>query len=112
MRLSSKSDKHEQSLEEIPSEVRIWLSKGWVIIPAARRGYVLQSPSKSMRGLDKIGLIFGAILLAGFFLKLKFLGFMGIALMLFSWLDYKFNTKPPTKFFPEPGEKVRVMDRR
>lgn len=111
MRIPSKSDQAEQSLDDIPSEVKIWLDKGWVIIPAERRGYVI-SGEKKMRSLDKIGLTIGPVLIVlSFFIGYKLPAVLGVVLVLGAWLDYQFNTKPPTKFFPEPGEKSRVMNR-
>ena len=111
MRIPSKSDQAESSLDEIPTEVKIWLEKGWVIIPTERRGYVI-SGEKKMRALDKIALTIGPLLiLLSFVVRYKLPAVLGVVLILAAWLDYQFNTKPPTKFFPEPGEKSRLMNR-
>ena len=110
MRIPSKSDEADQFPTEIPPEVQIWINKGWTLIPTERRGYVL-SGEKSMRSLDKIGLTIGAALLIGFVIGFKFLGIVGVILLVLSWLNYKLNSKPPTKFFPLPGEKTRIMER-
>ena len=110
MRISSKSDDPDSFPAEIPTEVQLWINKGWTLIPTERRGYVL-SGEKRMRSIDKIGLIVGAFLLIGFFVGFKFLGIVGLALLGLAWLNFKFNTKPPTKFFPLPGEKTRIMER-
>jgi len=110
MRIPSKSDKTSLTEAEVPSEVRIWMSKGWTIVPSERRGFVLAG-EKKMRSLDKIGLTVGVVLLVGFLMGFMLLGLLGVLLIVAALLDYKFNTKPPTKFFPEPGEKTRMMDR-
>ncbi|MDB6126873.1 MAG: hypothetical protein JWM35_769 [Verrucomicrobia bacterium] len=110
MRLLSKSDDSDPFPFEVPSEVQIWINKGWTIIPSERRGYVL-SGEKRMRSIDKIGLIVGTVLLLGFLVGFKLLGIIGLILLGLSWLNFKFNTKPQTKFFPLPGEKTRILDR-
>lgn len=112
MRIPSKSDESEQQQPErtIPSEVKIWLDKGWTIIPSARRGFVI-SGEKRMRSVDKIGLVIGVVLLAGFFMGFFLPGFLGVVIVIGALLDYQYNTKPPTKFFPEPGEQSRLMER-
>ena len=110
MRIPSKSDPGEQSMDDVPSEVKIWLEKGWIIIPTERRGYVLAG-QKTMRSLDKIGLTIGVVLLLGFAIGFKLPGILGVVLIVGSWLDYQYNTKPPTKFFPEAGEQSRIMER-
>ncbi len=111
MRIPSKSDPEDSGQpEDIPTEVQIWLSKGWTIIPSERRGFVLQGQIK-MSALDKVGLMLGAVLLVGFPLGHKLPGVLGVILLIGAWLDYKFNTKPPTKFFPAPGEQSRTLER-
>lgn len=113
MRIPSKSDQAEQAEQPkapIPSEVQIWLDKGWTIISSERRGYVI-SGDKKMRSLDRIGLVIGFVLLAGFFMGFFLPGTLGVILIIGALLDFQFNTKAPTKFFPEPGEKPRFMER-
>jgi hypothetical protein len=91
--------------------VKIWLDKGWVIIPSERRGYVI-SGEKKMRALDKIALVLGPLLIVlSFVVGYKLPAILGVVLILAAWLDYQFNTKPPTQFFPAPGEQSRVMNR-
>ncbi len=96
--------------DAVPSEVRIWLNRGWKIIPSQRRGYVIEG-QKTMRGLDRFGMVLGVLMQAGYFFGLWLLGILGLVLILGAWLDYRFNTRPPTMFFPEPGEQKRVMER-
>ena len=110
MRIPSKSDESAQPEPEIPSEVKIWLDRGWTIIPSERRGFVIEGKVR-MRALDKVGLIMGAGLLVGFPLGYKLPGVLGVIPIIGAWLDYKFKTKPPTKFFPEQGEKSRTLER-
>lgn len=115
MRIPSKSDPNPGSNEpvipeDLSSEIRIWLDRGWKIIPSKRRGIVL-SGEKHMRGLTKLLLILGILLLAAFFFHQPLIGAVGVLFVIGAVLDYRFNTKPETKFFPEPGEKVRAMER-
>jgi len=111
MRIPSKADLAESTAETVPLEVKVWLDKGWTIIPSERRGYVL-SGQKEMRNLDRFGLFIGVVLLGGFlFPGFRLLGFLGILLAGGAWIDFKLNTKAPTKFFPEPGEKPRTIER-
>ena len=110
MRIPSTSDEAEGGQREIPAEVRVWLDKGWTVIPTERRGFVL-SGQKSMRGLGKAGLAIGILLLFSFLSPYRLPGVLGIILIVVSILDFRFNTKPPTKFFPAEGEQTRVMDR-
>ncbi|MBS0661845.1 MAG: hypothetical protein JSR48_01160 [Verrucomicrobia bacterium] len=96
--------------EFIPSEVRIWLSRGWKIVPSQRRGIVIEGPKK-MRGLGRLSLVLGGLMQAAYFTGAWVLGLIGLGLILGAWLDFRFNTRPPTMFFAEPGEKKRVLDR-
>ena len=110
MRVPSKAEQ-EPLPPEVPMEVQIWLDKGWTIIPAKRRGLVLAG-QKKMRGIDKAGFVIGLLLVLAFFVHYPLLGALGLLLIAGAWCDFKFWTKPPTKFFPEPGEKTRVMERK
>lgn len=96
--------------EDLPSEIQIWLDRGWTIIPAKRRGLVLAG-EKRMRGLGKVGVVVGVLLLPAFFFHQPIVGGFGLLLIVGCALDYRFNAKRETKFFPEPGEKSRVMER-
>ncbi len=110
MRIPSKSDRSNDASGPVPTEVQIWLDRGWVIIPSERRGYVI-SGDKKMRNLDKVGLAAGVLLLVGFAIGYMLPGVLGVLLIAASWLDFQYNTKPQTKFFPEVGEQSRLMDR-
>lgn len=99
----------EEAPRELPLEVQLWVSKGWTIIDTQRRGIVLQG-EKSMRGRSIFLIAAGVILLGLFFLNLR-LPLVGGLLLVVAWLDYRFLTKPPTKFFPAAGEKTRSIER-
>lgn len=108
MRISNQPDEPE---EELPLEVQLWLNKGWTIIRTERRGIVL-SGQKSMKGRSKILLTVGVFFLAFVFLPLpKKLAWVGVGLVALSILDFKYATKPPTKFFPADGERTRTLER-
>jgi hypothetical protein len=108
MRIANKADEPE---EELPLEVNLWISRGWTVIPTERRGIVL-SGQKEMKGRTKFLILFGVLLLALVFFpfggKWPWLGLLFLAVAV---LDYKYATKPPTKFFPADGEKKRSMER-
>ncbi len=99
----------EEPPREIPLEVQLWVSKGWTVIDTQRRGFVLLGV-KSMNGRSKFLITLGVILLCLFHFSLR-LPLAGVLLLVAAWLDYKFLTKPPTKFFPAEGEKTRTMER-
>ena len=108
MRISNQPEEPE---EELPLEVQLWLNKGWTIIPTQRRGIVL-SGQKSMKGRSKFLIGLGVILLALVFAPLpSIVPWTGAVLIGLAILDYKFATKPPTKFFPADGEKKRTLER-
>jgi hypothetical protein len=99
----------EEPPREIPLEVQLWISKGWTVIDTQRRGIVLVG-QKKMMGRSKFLIVLGVILLCLFHFSLR-LPIAGVLLLVAAWLDYKFLTKPPTKFFPAEGEKTRTMER-
>ncbi len=108
MRISNQPDEPE---EELPLEVQLWLNKGWTIIPSERRGFVL-SGQKSMRTRSKIMISVGVLFLVFVFLPLpKILPLSGAVLVALGILDFKYATKPPTKFFPADGERKRTLER-
>lgn len=109
MRIGNKSE--EEPKEEIPLEVQLWLSRGWTVLPAKREGIVLSGP-KEMRGRTKLLIFIGIVLLAMVFAPVGPLWpGLGVAFLLVAFLDYKFGTQPPTKFFPAVGEKQRSLER-
>jgi len=99
----------EEAPREIPLEVQLWVSKGWTVIDTQRRGIVLQG-AKEMRGRSIFLIVVGVILLCLFYFSLR-LPVAGVLLFVLAWLDYRFLTNPPTKFFPAEGEKTRNMER-
>jgi hypothetical protein len=108
MRIANKADEPE---EEIPLEVQLWLSRGWTVIPSERRGIVLSGP-KEMKGRTKFVIFLGVLLVALVFFSFRgSWPWLGVAFIAVAVLDYKFATKPPTKFFPADGEKKRSMER-
>ena len=111
MRISARPiEAKPEFADVIPTEVKIWLSKGWKIIPTEREGYVLAG-QKTMRGRGKAGFAVGAILLLGLFAGIALLGLLGVVLLAAAWVDFRYNTKAPTMFFPAEGEKSRFMKR-
>jgi len=108
MRISKPDDKPE---EEIPLEVQLWLSRGWTVLETERRGIVLSGP-KEMKGRTKALIVVGILLLLLVFFPFRGLWpFLGVLFLLTAVVDYKFATKPPTKFFPATGERKRSMER-
>lgn len=107
MRIGSKPD---EVPEEIPLEVQLWISRGWTVLETERRGIVLLG-QKAMRGRTKFLILLGIVLLCLFKFGLLWPA-MGGLFLLMSVVDYKFATKPPTKFFPADGEKKRTLDRK
>ncbi len=95
--------------EEIPPAVQLWLNRGWVRIKTEREGIVLSGP-KAMRGRTKLFIFLGVVLLGLFHFGPLFPA-VGAALLILAAFDYQYGTKPPTKFFPAPGEKTRSMER-
>ena len=106
MRIGGPDDPEE---EEIPLAVQLWLNKGWLRIKTERAGIVLQGP-KSMRGRTKVFIVLGVVLLGLFHFGPLFPG-IGAGLLILAAFDYQYGTKPPTKFFPAPGEKTRSLER-
>jgi hypothetical protein len=99
----------DEPQREIPLEVQLWISKGWTVIDTQRQGFVLVG-LKTMRGRTKLLIVLGVVLLCLFRFGFR-LPLAGVLLLVVAWLDYRFLTKPPTKFFPAEGEKVRAMER-
>lgn len=95
---------------EIPLEVKLWQTRGWVIIPTQRKGVVLHG-QKVMRQRDKILAGLGAIALVFFAAGFYAIGLAGVLLIALAGLDYWANTQPPTKFFPAQGESLRTLER-
>ncbi len=109
MRISKPSD---EPAEEIPLEVQLSLSRGWTVITTERQGLVLSGP-KEMKGRTKFLIFLGVLLLVLVFFHLGLLWpLLGVAFLVVAVLDYKFATKPPTKFFPAVGEKRRSIERK
>jgi hypothetical protein len=105
------SNQPEEVPEELPLEVQLWLSRGWTVIKTERRGIVLTG-QKAMSGRSKFLIAAGVVLLAlAFFPLPSILPWSGAVLLVLAVLDYKFVTKPPTKFFPADGEKKRTLER-
>ena len=104
-------DEPDEPENELPLEVQLWISRGWTVLPTERRGIVL-SGKKAMLGRTKFLLFLGIVLFALVFFPFRgawpLIGavFIGLAVV-----DYKFVTRPPTKFFPAEGEKKRSMER-
>ncbi|MFI5358287.1 MAG: hypothetical protein ACHQ4G_13220 [Opitutales bacterium] len=94
---------------EVPLEVQLWLSKGWTVLKTERVGFVLTG-RKQMQGRSKFFIVVGVILLGLFHFGWIWPG-LGAVLLVAAWLDYRFMTKPPTKFFPAEGEKKRTLER-
>jgi hypothetical protein len=94
---------------EIPLEVQLWIQRGWTVMDTQRQGIVL-SGQKEMRGRSKFLIVAGIILLCLFKFGVRW-PILGGLLLVLAWLDYRFLTKPPTKFFPAEGEKTRTLDR-
>ena len=65
---------------------------------------------KEMKGRSKFLITLGVLCLCLFHFSLR-LPIVGVLLFVAAWLDYKFLTKPPTRFFPAEGEKTRTMER-
>ena len=107
MRITSQQP--EEAPRELPLEIQLWVSKGWTVIDTQRQGIVLQG-AKEMRGRSIFLIVVGVILLCLFYFSAR-LPIGGGLLLVLAWLDYRFLTKPPTKFFPAAGEKVRAMER-
>jgi len=103
------SHQSDESPEELPREVQLWLAKGWTIIETKRRGIVLVG-QKRMRGRSML-LIVGGIILLGLFHFGLFWPGMGLLFLIMAVVDYRFATSPPTKFFPAKGEKTRELER-
>lgn len=107
MRIANESDEPE----ELPLEVQLWISRGWTVLPTERRGLVLAGP-KEMKGRTKFLIFLGIVLLAlAFFPFRGAWPWLGAVFLAVAVLDYKFATRPPTKFFPADGEKKRAMER-
>lgn len=103
--------KPDEPKEEIPLEVQLWLSRGWTVIETERRGLVLAGP-KTMKGRTKALIVFGILLLLLVFFPFRGMWpLLGVLFLVTAVVDYKFATKPPTKFFPASGEKKRAMER-
>ena len=103
------SNQPEEVPEELPLEVQLWLSLGWAVMKTERRGIVL-SGQKSLSGRGKFLIAAGIILLCLFYFGALWPS-VGAGLLAVAWLDYRFVTKPPTKFFPADGEKKRTLER-
>jgi hypothetical protein len=103
------SNQPEEEPEEIPLEVQLWLSRGWTIIKTERRGIVLTG-HKVMGGRTKLFIALGVVLLGLFYFGALWPS-IGAVLLVLAVVDYKFVTKPPTKFFPADGEKKRTLER-
>lgn len=108
MRISNAPDEPE---EELPLEVQLWVSRGWTVIKTERLGIVLTG-QKEMKGRTKFLIVFGIILLGLAFAPLPaVVPCLGAVFLVVAVLDYKFATKPPTKFFPADGDKKRTLER-
>jgi hypothetical protein len=65
-----------------------------------------------MRGRTKFLIFLGIVLLALVFFPFRGKWpLLGVLFIVMAVLDYKFATKPPTKFFPATGERKRSMER-
>jgi len=103
------SNQPEEVPEELPLEVQLWLNRGWTVMQTERRGVVL-SGQKQMKGRSKF-LIFAGIVLLCLFHFGPMWPIIGVILLVLSWVDFRFATKPPTMFFPADGEKKRTLER-
>lgn len=106
MRIGSKP---EETPEEIPLEVQLWINRGWTVLETERQGIILTGP-KEMRGRTKLLIALGIIFLCLFYFG-KSWPAVGAFFIVLAVLDYKFLTKPPTKFFPAKGDKIRTIQR-
>jgi hypothetical protein len=106
MRIGSKP---EETPEEIPLEVQLWIHRGWTVLETERQGIVLSGP-KEMRGRTKLLIVLGLILICLFYFSLMYPG-VGALFVVLAVMDYKIFTKPPTKFFPAKGDKPRAVER-
>jgi hypothetical protein len=106
MRISNQPD---EVPEELPLEVQLWLSRGWTVIKTERRGVVLTG-QKTMSGRSKFFIAAGIVLLCLFHFGALWPS-VGAVFLVLAVVDYKFVTKPPTKFFPADGEKKRTLER-
>ena len=106
MRISNQS---EEEPEELPLEVQLWVNRGWTVMQTERRGIVL-SGQKKMRGRTKFFIFAGIVLLCLFKFDVMW-PLIGVVLLVLSWADFRFGTKPPTQFFPADGEKKRTLER-
>jgi hypothetical protein len=108
MLLPSK-DPEDAPEERLPTEVQIWVQKGWTVVPSHRKGIVITKP-KAMLARTKVVLALGTVGVVLTFAGMLWLK-LGASLLLLGFLDYKVLTKVPTKFFPADGEKQRMMER-
>jgi len=95
--------------KEITPEIQLWINRGWTPMKTEREGIVLCGP-KSMRGRTKFFILLCVVLLGLFKFGLLYPG-VGAALLILAAFDYQYATKPPTKFFPAPGERTRSIER-
>ena len=103
------SNQPAEEPEELPLEVQLWANRGWSVMKTERLGIVLTGP-KQMRGRSKFFIFAGVVLLCLFHFGVMW-PIIGAVLLGLSWLDFRFATKPPTKFFPTDGEKKRTLER-
>ena len=103
------SNQPEEEPEELPLEVQLYVNRGWTVIQTERRGIVL-SGKKKMRGRSKFFILAGIVLLGLFHFGAMW-PIIGVILLVLSWVDFRFATKPPTLFFPADGEKKRTLER-
>lgn len=107
MRIGGNQPEDEE--QEIPLEVKLWLSRGWTVVKTERLGVVIEGP-KEMKGRTKLLIFLGIVLICLFYFGAKW-PIVGVLVILLAMVDYKFATKAPTKFFPGDGERKRALER-
>jgi len=97
-------------LDDLPLEVKPWIDRGWKITPSERKGIVLTG-EKVMSTKTKFYLVMAVLIWGLAFANFLVALILSVLFALVAWLNHRYLTKPPTHFFPAPGDAIRTLKR-